>query len=445
MMHYDVAFIGSGHANWHAAVALRKAGKSVVLIEKDRVGGTSTLDETTALTAHPQDLASDTDDFTWADVTAYRQHVSDTQTQQLMTLFAKYDITLIHGTGILMGKHMIQIGSQHIFAENIVLGTGQHAVLPAIMGKEYLHDGQDFLNLKQLPNHLTIIGAGVLALKFASLAQYLGTKVTILTHGARAAKNFAPRYVTKLLVRLQQAGVDIRFREPVHSVDETATGYGVTTESGLTIATDYVLATTGHEPNTQMLGLENAGIYTSDNGIVVDDHLRATSHNIYASGDAVAKTVAKTPATATFESNYIAAQILGDTAPISYPVLPNVLSACPRIARVGISAAEAAGNSDYQIAQIPYGKLTGTKGPHEVAAEMTVVLDAAHHLVGADIFGMAAPTLANALTIAITQRLSADEFADLTATCPTAIQKITAHLLPLLASATPEDVVQLEA
>ena len=59
-----------------------------------------------------------------------------------MTLF-KYDITLIHGTGILMGKHMIQIGSQHIFAENIVLGTANMPYY-LLYGKEYLHDGQIF-------------------------------------------------------------------------------------------------------------------------------------------------------------------------------------------------------------------------------------------------------------------------------------------------------------
>lgn len=454
MMHYDVAFIGSGHANWHAAVALRKAGKSVVMIEKDRIGGTPITgnheatpvwDGTPTLTTHAQDMASDTDNFTWADVTAYRQHTNDTQVKQLTALFDESGITLIHGTGILMGNHMIQIGSQHIFAENIVLGTGQHATLPQITGKEYLHNSQDFLDLKQLPSRLTIIGAGVVALELASLAQRLGNQVTILTHGARAAKGFDPRYVTKLLVGLQQAGADIRFREPVCGVDETATGYVVTTQSGLTIASDFVLAETGREPNMRMLGLENAGIYTSDDGIIVDDHLRANGRNIYASGEVAAKNVTSTPATSAFESTYIANQILGDTAPISYPTIPNILFTFPRIARVGISAAEAAGNSDYQTFQLPYGKMAGIKGNHKTDAEMTVVLDTAYRFVGADIFGMAAPALANVLTMAITRHLTADDLAELMATFSAPIREIMTTLLPLLTPDTEEETVQLEA
>ena len=106
----------------------------------------------------------------------------------------------------------------------------------------------------------------------------------------------------------------------------------------------------------------------------MDDHLRAAATTSTPVGMSSPKPLQDT-ATATFEST---------TSPLKFWAIPrqSVLQRpvrCPRIARVGISAAEAAGNSDYQIAQIPYGKLTGTKGPHEVAAEMTVVLDAAHH------------------------------------------------------------------
>ena len=85
----------------------------------------------------------------------------------------------------------------------------------------------------------------------------------------------------------------------------------MTTESGLSIETEYVLDATGRKPNVQEIGLENVNIEFSDKGIKVDDYLRTNVKNIYASGDVIDKTIPKLTPTATFESNYIAAHILG--------------------------------------------------------------------------------------------------------------------------------------
>lgn len=446
MIQYDVAFIGSGRATWQAAITLRKAGQSVVLITKapNADSGNDTqrlLDDPTLITPVAQHQDSQTTDLSWQSFTADKRQVNAALSDQMTARFAQLGIAVIHGTGILMGQHMIQIGKQKILAINIVLGTGQHATKPEIAGKEFLHDRQDFLSLDRLPAHLTIIGAGVMALEFASLALQLGTTVTILTHGSRAAKAFAPRYVTKLLIHLRAAGADIRFHEPVKTVAATTDGYTVTTESGLTVQTDYVLAATGRHPNVSRLGLENAGIHTNRQGIIVDDHLRANGANIYAIGNVVAKSVAKLTTTTTFEANYIAAQILGKTAAISYPTTPSVLLTLPRIAQVGMRAAEAAGNTNYHIVRVPYGKRL--KG--ETAAEMTVVLDNTQHLVGADLYGMAAPDLATILTMVINQRLTATDLTPMLSALPTPIQGILETLLPYLTPAMTENVVRLDA
>lgn len=458
MIQYDVAFIGSGHTTWHAAVALRQAGKSVVLIERDLVAGTCTnygcdakilLDGPSELMAQLKQYqgvgVDQTPDFNWEAFMAHKHQVIDALPAKMTTLFDQLGIDVIHGTGILMGNHMIQVGKQKIMADNIVLGTGQHAVKPDIPGKEFLHDSRDFLNLEHLPAHLTILGAGVIALEFAALVLQLGTRVTILSHGNRAAKGFAPRYVTKLLVKLQAAGADIRFNEPVKSVVQTTEGYDVTTESGFAVTTDYVLAATGRRANVDLLGLENAGIHSSSRGIVVDDHLRANGDNIYASGDVLDKSVPKLTPTATFESNYIAGQILGDTAPISYPAIPSVLFALPRIARVGVTAAVAAGNPDYRIVHLPYGKLFDFEYKNETDAELTAVIDRDNHLVGADIYGMDAPDLVNVLVLVINQKLTAAQLAKMIFAFPTPVQGVIDALLPALTPAAPVAQVRLDA
>ncbi|MEJ7286307.1 FAD-dependent oxidoreductase, partial [Staphylococcus epidermidis] len=87
--------------------------------------------------------------------------------------------------------------------------------------------------------------------------------------------------------------------------------FTLTTESGLSINTEYVLDATGRVPNVEGIGLENVGINYSKKGIEVYEYLRTNVKNIYASGDVLDKTIPKLTPTATFESNYIAAHILG--------------------------------------------------------------------------------------------------------------------------------------
>ena len=114
--------------------------------------------------------------------------------------------------------------------------------------------------------------------------------------------------------------------------------YKVSTASGLTIDTDYVLDATGRNPNVEGIGLDQVGIEYSKKGISVDGHLRTNVSNIYASGDVLDKDIPKLTPTATFESNYIAAHILGMTQDeIQYPAIPSVLYSLPRLSQIGVS------------------------------------------------------------------------------------------------------------
>ncbi|WP_367296361.1 NAD(P)/FAD-dependent oxidoreductase [Levilactobacillus yonginensis] len=446
MTQYDVAFIGSGHASWHAAVALKQAGKSVVLIEKDLIAGTCTnygcdakilLDgpaELLARVANYQDVGLAADiQLDWPRFMAYKHRVIDALPNQMTNLFTKMGIDIIHGKGILMGSHSIQVGKQRITATNIVLGTGQQSRFLPVMGKEYLHDSRDFLDLPTLPKRMTFIGAGVISFEFAALVSQFGTEVTILQHDARAAKSFNQVHVQKLLTRLAEQGVTVRFNETVKRVKRLTKEDQVITESGLIIPTDYVVDATGREANVTGIGLENAGIHSSAAGIEVDDHLRANGANIYASGDVLAKQVPKLTPTAIFESNYIAQQILGSTAPIAYPAIPQVLFSLPRLAQVGITIDEANAAPDgYQQHTIAFGQLMAYGYQNEPDADLRVVLNNQNQLVGAAVYGMDAPDLINALVMIIDQRLTATDLQRMIFAFPTPIQGVLDTLLPFL-------------
>ena len=120
--------------------------------------------------------------------------------------------------------------------------------------------------------------------------------------------------------KLAAEGVQFHMNENTTAIKEQGDRYTVATESGLEITTDYVLDATGRRPNVHGIGLKEAGVNFTNRGVQVDEYLRTNIPNIYASGDVLDKAIPKLTPTATFESNYIAAHILGmNDNPISYP------------------------------------------------------------------------------------------------------------------------------
>ena len=133
------------------------------------------------------------------------------------------------------------------------------------------------------------------------------------------------------------------------------------------------------------------------------------SRCIYASGDVRDTHIPRLTPTAFFESAYLARHILGDEAPIKYPVVPHVAFTIPRIAQVGISQKQARGSDDYKVIDFEYGKNMLFQTRNESSAEMSFVFDRDGYLVGADLYADFAAELINFLTFIIAQRCTASD------------------------------------
>lgn len=416
---YDVMFIGSGHANWHAALALRKAGKRVVLIEKDLIAGTCTnygcnakiLLDGAADVLH-QAAAYQGKGITgelkidWSALMAYKQKTINPLHLLLEQQFKAAGIEIVNGTAEFVDQHTVTAAGKNISAQDIIIGTGQRPSILPIPGKELMHDSRDFLDLPELPKHLTFIGAGIVSLEFAMLVRAAGAQVTVIEFADTALRGVEEKYVEQILQRMRDLGIELHFNEAVQSVVKQDSRLVVTTANGLKVTTDYVVAGTGRIPNVEELALDKVGVKFDKTGILVDDHLQTNVEHIYASGDVIAKRIPKLTPTATFESNYLAALLAGQTtAPIQYPVVASVIFTLPRIAQVGVTSAQAAAE-DYQVVTIPYGARLRFQTKNEPAAEATLIFDQEHYLVGASVYGDEAPELINFLTMIISQKLT---------------------------------------
>ncbi|WP_390410353.1 dihydrolipoyl dehydrogenase family protein [Lacticaseibacillus jixiensis] len=414
--------IGSGHATWHAAVALVQQGKHVAIVDKDVVGGTCTnygCDAKIALDG-PFQLIEQLSRFTkagidavpavnWPDLMTYKHQVIDPLASTMTTMFEQMGITMIQGAAKLQDAHTISVAGQTYTSEYIVLGTGQRPAALNIPGAEHIHDSREFLDLPDMPARLVFVGAGIIAMEFAAMAATMGKQVDIVEFSDKALAPFNQAYVAKLQAKLQAQGVRFHFNEAVSAVAQTAEGYTVTTANGLELTTDYILGATGRVANVENLGLEALGIEASKRGIKVNDHLQTAVPNIYASGDVIDKPQAKLTPVATFESNYIARAILGDDHPIAYPAIPSVVFTMPRLAEVGVSVAQAqAEPNTYRTQVLPFGKQLAFQYKHALDAEATLVFDQAGYLVGASLYADDSEELVNLLTLVINGHYTAN-------------------------------------
>ncbi|MBP5324120.1 MAG: NAD(P)/FAD-dependent oxidoreductase [Pseudobutyrivibrio sp.] len=449
---YDVLYIGSGHAAWHGAMILAQAGKKIAFAERDLTGGTCTNYgcDAKALLDGPAELVSALERYKdlgvtadikmdWPKFMAYKHQSIDPLANVMTGMLTNAGFTIIRGSAKFVDSHTVQVADQCVTAENIVICTGQYDFKLPIPGNEYMHTSREILDLPQLPGHITFIGAGIISMEFASLLTQFGVKATVIEFADRALLQYSEEYSNRVVEKLKSVGVDFHFGESLSEIEKKGDKYYAKTASGLCVETDYILAATGRRANVDDLDLEKAGVEYSPRGIKVDDHMRTTTANIYASGDVVDKMIPRLTPTATFESNYIALAILGAPQPIQYPAVPNVVFTLPRIAAVGVTVNEALKNPDkYTVSKINYGQLLAFEYRNETDAEATVILDKDKYLVGAELYGDLAGEMINILAVVINGRMTMEMMMGTIWAFPTQTDGLTEMLAPMLHSDMPK-------
>lgn len=447
MYDYDVLFVGAGHASWHAALILLKAGKRVAFVEEGVVGGTCTNYGCNAkiLLDTPFELidgleryrglgVDDVPAVDWTKLMAYKKQVISPLNQVMEGMFAKSGMEVLHGHGRLVDAHTVDVDGKRVTSDYLVLGTGERPMRQDIPGKELVHDSRDFLDVESFPRRIAFVGGGIISMEFASIAAKMGSQVKVIQRGDRVLRMYPERYVDRVVAKMEGEGVEFLFNQSVASVQRDGDAYLVNLVGGDSFHTDYVLEATGRTPNVEGLGLEDVGVEFSSRGIAVDGHMRTSVPNIYASGDCVCKRIPKLTPTATFESNYIATQILGvNPNPISYPAIPNLVFTLPRVSQVGVTLAQAQAEPDkYRVEVVEYGKRLLFEAKNEADAEFSFVFDGDGYLVGAAFYGQDAGVWADLATMVINRRMTATELGSMVFTFPTESQGLLSLLIPLL-------------
>jgi dihydrolipoamide dehydrogenase len=354
---FDLVILGGGSGGYACALRAAELGSRVVLIEKDKVGGTCLHQgciPTKALlhAAEVADLAREAGDFgvvasfdhiDMPGVNVYKDKVVDRLWKGLQGLLAGRKVEIVHGDGRLVSPTQVAVGDDIYEGAHVVLGTGSEPrSLPGLVidGVKVI-TSEHALKLEHVPASVVILGGGVIGVEFASVWRSFGAEVTIvemLPHLLPLEDEASSRLIERAYRRRGiNSHLGVRFSE----VKETAEGVQVTLENGKTIDAELLLVAVGRGPVSAGLGYAEAGVAMERGFVLVDDLWRTNVPTISAVGDL---TPGPQLAHAGFaEGIGVAERIAGlAVTPIDYEGVPRVTYSSPEVASVGITSAQAA-------------------------------------------------------------------------------------------------------
>ena len=441
MKKYDDILIGSGPAAYKMANLLAKTDRKVLVIEGFEYGGTCPnygcepkifLEGAARTVLQSQQLLgrgiSQPAKLDWEALMQTKLKRFDPWPGETRDIIKKsHDVE--DGYASFVDNHTITVNGHQYQADYIIIATGQTPNILDIPGKEYLHTSYDLLSLKELPQRITIIGAGFVGLELATLVAAAGAEVTIVVHSDRVLREFTKAEDEALVNAMKQRGIKFSFNTDTQKVRQGKDGLLVTTDHG-EIQTDYVLDATGRHSNIEKLALENTDIEYDRHGINVDGHLMTTVDGVYAVGDVVNRKQPKLTPVAEFEGQYLFDYLTGQTDQnIVYPTIGQAAFTFPEVARAGVNPDDVAGDSQYQVktVSLKYGSLYA--GQNDQISTLTLVFKD-KQLVGASEIGdYAADDINNFLPI-IGLKINVDEYRQkVMAIYPTLGDKV-AGLLP---------------
>ena len=353
---FDLVILGGGSGGYAAALRSAQLGKSVALIEKDKLGGTCLhrgCIPTKAL-LHAAEVADVVKDASHYGIQAqfgsidmnvfngYRDGIVDRLFKGLTGLVNSKNVTVINGEGKLVGPKTVQVGADTYTGTNVILASGSYSrSLPGLEIGGRVITSEHALQMTFVPNKVIVLGGGVIGVEFASIWKSFGTEVTII-EGLPSLVPNEDASVSKALERaFRKRGIEFKTGVRFSGVEQHENGVVVSLESGEKLEAELLLVAVGRGPNTAGLGYEENGI-TMDRGFVLtNERLQTSVPGVYAAGDIVPGLQL---AHRGFQQGiFIAEEIAGlNPAVIDESGIPKVTYCEPEIASVGLTEAKAA-------------------------------------------------------------------------------------------------------
>ena len=364
-MDFDLVVIGAGPAGYTAAIKAAQLGMKTAIVEKDQaLGGTclnvgcipsKALLSSTELFHEAQKqfgshgISADRLSMDVSKMMKRKDAIVRKMARGIDYLMNKNGIERLAGMGRIVSANKVEVtsdgGSQKLNAKHILIATGSRvASLPFLeIDGETILSSEHAIALGEVPESMVVIGGGAIGLELGSVWARLGTKVTVVEFLPRIVAMFDEDITLALQKLLQKQGLKFHLGTRVESAEKNNGGVRLTASKGdkkLELEAEKVLVAVGRNPNTEGLGVTEAGVELDERGCIKTNAERLTNvPGIYAIGDVVAGPMLAHKA----EQEAIAAveRMAGQSGSVNYDTIPSVVYTAPEVAAVGLIEAEA--------------------------------------------------------------------------------------------------------
>ena len=353
---FDVTIIGTGPGGYVCAIRAAQLGLKVAVVEKRATHGGTCLNvgciPSKAL-LHATELYAEANhsfakmginvqpSFDLAKMMGFKQEAIDSNTKGIDFLLKKNKVTVFRGSGKITGPGKVAVGDDVIESKHIIIATGSDvARLKGIdIDEEQIVSSTGALDLKKVPEHLAVIGAGVIGLELGSVYARLGSKVTVIEYLDRILPGMDSEAAKAFQRLLQKQGFTFRLSSKVTAAAKAGPKVKLAVEPAAggpaeVVEADVLLVAVGRVPFADGLGLDEAGVKRDGKGrIEVDGHFATSVPGIYAIGDVIRGPMLAHKAE---DEGVALAEILaGQAGHVSYEVIPGVVYTNPEVASVG--------------------------------------------------------------------------------------------------------------
>jgi pyruvate/2-oxoglutarate dehydrogenase complex dihydrolipoamide dehydrogenase (E3) component len=406
MTRYDAIVIGSGQAGNPLSQKLADHGWAVAFVEKEHLGGTcinTGCTPTKTMIASSQVAHYARNAGRWgvrtgkvsvdlpAVVRRKDEIVRQWRAGQEKKVQERPNLHLYRGAARFVGPKRLRVGDQELEGERVFINTGTRVDVPRLEGLDQIDylTNASIMELAQVPEHLVVLGGGYIGLEFGQMFRRFGSRVTVVHRGEHILPREDADVTQELQKALEAEGIRFILNAQTTRVTKQNGEVVLQLQAGDDVRGSHLLIATGRRPNTEELGLENAGVQVDRQGFVpVNSRLETNVPGVWALGD-----VKGGPAFTHISYNdyqiVYANLIEGKQLTTDGRIVPYSVFTDPQLGRVGLTETEArATGRRLKVGKIPMGWVARAIERDETAGLMKLVVDAGNdRILGAAILG----------------------------------------------------------
>jgi pyruvate/2-oxoglutarate dehydrogenase complex dihydrolipoamide dehydrogenase (E3) component len=429
--------IGGGPAGNQAATYAARLGADVTIVERDVIGGAAHLwdcipSKTMIATGGAVSFNRRAKGMglaeldTHIDVPGMRDRVTSITTRlekSITTLLNSQRVRMIMGRARLNGPHEVVVetadGFETLPADAILIATGSRPRIPDFCQP----DGDRILTTRQcypppqMPEHIVVVGSGVTGVEFVHMFNSLGSRVTLIVSRQQVLPTKDPEVAAVLESDFLQRGVSLLKGAKANAIERTDTGVIVRCDDGRSVVGSHVLLAIGSIPNSDDLGLAEAGVELDGGGHVpINHHCQSNIRHIYAAGDVSGKLPLSS--VASMQGRKVAEHVMGlhtlEHRHLDYDKAASAIFTEPEIADVGLAEAEAfAMGRKIRVTKVPFSASAKALINNDPRGFVKILSDPATGVVlGGSIVGRHAAELISVIALAVTANLKVGDIVD---------------------------------